>query len=221
MNGWTLVRASLRHHARAGALVAAGAAVGTAVLCGALAVGDSVLWDVQGVRVDSRVACIREVEWARFEPNFFVVFPSGPLDDAPHSYVLLSRVEDEGARARLQRSVVEAHPNVSTLDLAQVQRSIESVLDKVLLAVRFTLFAKRETGHAIAGMTRKASTARRQSAAAQTPSSASTVSVSFTYELKAVVMVSSTAATSEVKRASSSPLWRCSCHDGGSASRRA
>ena len=90
-----------------------------------------------GSRVDSRVACLREVEWARFEPNFFVVFPEGPLDGAPHSYVLLSRVEDAEARARLQRAVVEAHPNVSTLDLAQVQRSIESVLDKVLLAVRF------------------------------------------------------------------------------------
>jgi putative ABC transport system permease protein len=102
-----------------------------------LAVGDAVVWDVQGVRVDSRVACLREVEWARFEPNFFVVFPEGPLDGAPHSYVLLSRVEDAEARARLQRAVVEAHPNVSTLDLAQVQRSIESVLDKVLLAVRF------------------------------------------------------------------------------------
>jgi putative ABC transport system permease protein len=102
-----------------------------------LAVGDAVLWDVQGVRVDSRVACLREVEWARFEPNFFVVFPEGALDGAPHSYVLLSRVEDAEARARLQRAVVEAHPNVSTLDLAQVQRSIESVLDKVLLAVRF------------------------------------------------------------------------------------
>ena len=95
------------------------------------------VWDVQGVRIDSRVACLREVEWARFEPNFFVVFPEGPLDSAPHSYVLLSRVEDAEARARLQRAVVEAHPNVSTLDLAQVQRSIESVLDKVLLAVRF------------------------------------------------------------------------------------
>ena len=102
-----------------------------------LAVGDAVVWDVQGVRIDSRVACLREVEWARFEPNFFVVFPEGPLDSAPHSYVLLSRVEDAEARARLQRAVVEAHPNVSTLDLAQVQRSIESVLDKVLLAVRF------------------------------------------------------------------------------------
>jgi putative ABC transport system permease protein len=100
-------------------------------------IGDEIVWDVQGVPVPSRVAVLREVEWARFEPNFFVVFPDGPLDDAPQTYVLLSRVDDPVRRARLQREVVEAHPNVSTLDLAQVQRAIEGVLDKVILAVRF------------------------------------------------------------------------------------
>jgi putative ABC transport system permease protein len=100
-------------------------------------VGDEIVWDVQGVPVPSRVAVLREVEWARFEPNFFVVFPEGPLDAAPQSYVLLSRVDDPARRAHLQRAVVEAHPNVSTLDLAQVQRAIEGVLDKVVLAIRF------------------------------------------------------------------------------------
>ena len=99
--------------------------------------GDEIVWDVQGVPVRSRVAALREVEWARFEPNFFVLFPQGPLDAAPQSHVILSRVEDAGARARLQRAVVEAHPNVSTLDLAQVQQAIEGVLDKVVLAIRF------------------------------------------------------------------------------------
>jgi putative ABC transport system permease protein len=99
--------------------------------------GDEITWDLQGVPLVSRVAVLRTVEWARFEPNFFVVFPEGPLAAAPQSYVLLSRVEDTGARARLQRSVVEKHPNVSTLDLAQVQRAIEGILDRVVLAVRF------------------------------------------------------------------------------------
>ncbi len=102
-----------------------------------LGLGDEVVWDVQGVAVPSRVAALREVQWVRFSPNFFVVFPEGPLDAAPRSFVLLARVEDEARRARLQREVVEAHPNVSTLDLAQVQRAIESVLDKVVLGVRF------------------------------------------------------------------------------------
>ena len=92
---------------------------------------------MQGVSVPSRVACLREVQWARFEPNFFVVFPEGPLEQAPRSFVLLARVEGTRRRARLQREVVEAHPNVSALDLAQVQQAVEAVLDKVVLAVRF------------------------------------------------------------------------------------
>ena len=33
--------------------------------------------------------------------------------------------------------MVEAYPNVSSLDLTQVQRTVEGVLDKVVLAVRF------------------------------------------------------------------------------------
>jgi putative ABC transport system permease protein len=102
-----------------------------------IGIGDEVVWDVQGVLVPSRVAALREVQWARFEPNFFVVFPEGPLEAAPRSHVVLARVEDAARRARLQRAVVEAHPNVSTLDLAQVQRTIEGVLDQVALGVRF------------------------------------------------------------------------------------
>ena len=55
------------------------------------------------------------------------------------------------ARARLQRGVVEAHPNVSTLDLAQVQRAIERVLDRVILAVRFMALFSLAAGATRAG----------------------------------------------------------------------
>jgi len=100
-------------------------------------VGDPIVWDVQGVLVPTRVACLREVDWARFEPNFFVVFPEGPLDKAPQTFVVLARVEDPARRTALQQEVVAAHPNVSALDLTQVQRAIETILDRVVLAIRF------------------------------------------------------------------------------------
>jgi len=102
-----------------------------------VSVGDPIVWDVQGVLVPSRVACLREVDWARFEPNFFVVFPEGPLDAAPQTFVMLARVEDAGRRTALQQQIVAVHPNVSTLDLTQVQRAIETILDRVVLAIRF------------------------------------------------------------------------------------
>ena len=91
-------------------------------------VGDTVTWDVQGVTVPTRVASLREVEWARFEPNFFVVFPEGPLDEAPQTFLTLTRVADADRRARLQRGVAEAFPNVTALDLAQVQEVIEKMI---------------------------------------------------------------------------------------------
>jgi putative ABC transport system permease protein len=100
-------------------------------------VGDAIDWDVQGVTVRSRVANLREVEWARFEPNFFAIFAPGPLDEAPQTFVTLTRLDDVAGRARLQRAVVEALPNVSTLDIAEVQQTIEGILSQVGAAIRF------------------------------------------------------------------------------------
>jgi putative ABC transport system permease protein len=99
--------------------------------------GDEIVWDVQGRALRTRVAHLREVEWARFEPNFFVVFPEGPLDEAPQSFVFLSRIEDASARGRFQRAAVERFPNVTAIDLSQVQQAIERVVSRVSLAIRF------------------------------------------------------------------------------------
>jgi putative ABC transport system permease protein len=109
-------------------------------------VGDTIVWDVQGVRVPTRLTSVREVNWARFEPNFFAVFEPGALEGAPTSHVVLTGVADATARARLQRAVVDVYPNVSSLDLALIQDSIERILDKVAVAVRFMALFSLATG---------------------------------------------------------------------------
>ena len=109
-------------------------------------VRDTIVWDIQGVAVTSVVASLREVNWARFEPNFFAVFPSEALQDAPQSHVLLSRVDDPAVMGRLQREIVERHPNVTTIDLTSLQRTIEKVIGSVILAVRFMALFSLATG---------------------------------------------------------------------------
>lgn len=100
-------------------------------------VGDEIVWDVQGVKVPSKVANLRTVDWGRFQTNFFVVFESGVLDRAPQMLVTLTRVDSAAARGQLQRQMAEKFPNVSAIDLSLVQEAIESVLSKATLAVRF------------------------------------------------------------------------------------
>jgi putative ABC transport system permease protein len=102
-----------------------------------VAVGDAIVWDVQGITLPSRVSSIREVDWARFEPNFFVVFAPGALDKAPQTEVLLTRIGSPAERGRFQRRLAERFPNVSTLDLSQLQEALERLVDRVALAIRF------------------------------------------------------------------------------------
>ena len=99
--------------------------------------GDVVTWDVQGVEVPTRVTSFRDVNWARFEPNFFAVFAPGALEKAPKQFVLLTNVPDGVSAARVQRAVVQRFPNVSAIDLSIIRKTISEIVDRVSVAIRF------------------------------------------------------------------------------------
>jgi putative ABC transport system permease protein len=102
-----------------------------------LKLGDRVTWDVQGVPIESRITSTRRVDWARFATNFFFVFPTGVLEQAPQSFVALMRVDNANDRAAIQRDLVKRHSNITVIDVAQVQAALEQIIGKVTLAIRF------------------------------------------------------------------------------------
>ncbi len=99
--------------------------------------GDKIGLDVQGIPLEGRVASLRKVEWQRVEPNFFLLFPRGVLEEAPATYVLLTRVETAERSARLQRAVVANFPNVSTIDVTLILQTLDTLLSKISLVVQF------------------------------------------------------------------------------------
>ncbi|MEZ4417549.1 MAG: FtsX-like permease family protein [Gemmatimonadota bacterium] len=99
--------------------------------------GDRITWDVQGRSIETEITSLRRVDWARFQTNFFVVFEPGVLEDAPQTLLALARVPDAAARSTMQRDLVRAFPNVSVLDLAQVQQTLDTILGTVSGAIRF------------------------------------------------------------------------------------
>lgn len=100
-------------------------------------VGDRVTWNFQGVQIETRIANLRKVDWARFDTNFFVVFEPGVLERAPQSFVTLARVEGATRRQTLEGDIVRRNPNVTVVDLALVQETLSRIIDRVMLAVRF------------------------------------------------------------------------------------
>ena len=114
-----------------------------------VALGDELLFEVQGVLLSTTIASLREVDWQRVQPNFFVVFPEGVLENAPQFYAIVARAESNQQAARLQRAVVERFSNVSVIDLSLILSTLNSILAKVSGAMRFIALFTIVTGVAV------------------------------------------------------------------------
>ncbi len=109
-------------------------------------VGDTIVFNVQGMLMQTSVASIRKVDWGRVQLNFSIVFPKGVLEDAPQFNVLTTNAPNEESSAALQRDLVTKFPNVSILDLRQVYTIIEDILNKVSWIINFMAFFSIITG---------------------------------------------------------------------------
>jgi putative ABC transport system permease protein len=108
--------------------------------------GDEIVFDVQGVPVKTRIGSLRRVDWRRMQPNFFVVFPEGVLEDAPKFHVMALRVASPEQSAQIQQAVVRAEPNVSAIDLGAIMQALDNVYSKASFVVEFLALFTVVTG---------------------------------------------------------------------------
>jgi len=111
-----------------------------------LALGDELVFDVQGVLMTNQVAHIRKVDWKRVQPNFFVVFPTGVLEDAPGFHIITTRVAGREESAAMQKALVRAVPTVSAIDLTLVLDTVDAILGKISFVIRFMALFTVATG---------------------------------------------------------------------------
>jgi putative ABC transport system permease protein len=98
--------------------------------------GDQLVFDVQGLPITTRIASLRKVDWRRIQPNFFVVFPRGVLEDAPSMDVLVLHASADESTS-LQRALYERYPTISIIDLRLVLQTLDSIISKISYVVRF------------------------------------------------------------------------------------
>jgi putative ABC transport system permease protein len=109
-------------------------------------VGDRIVFNVQGVLMDTEVASLREVNWGRMQLNFSVLFPTGVLETAPQFHVITTHAPDEAASAALQKDLVKAFPTVSILDIRQLLGLVEDIINKISWVINFMAFFSILTG---------------------------------------------------------------------------
>ncbi len=100
--------------------------------------GDAMRFDVQGVPIEGRVSCLKQIRWNSFQPNFFVTVQPGVLEEAPQTFLASIPAVAADAREELRARIAERFPNVAAVDVSAAVKRLTELLDQLALAVSAT-----------------------------------------------------------------------------------
>lgn len=101
-----------------------------------LKIGDLLRFDVQGVEVEARLANLRRINWNGFEPNFFIQFPDGALNEAPKTWVMTVKKSERLAPVEIQSLVTSQFVNVTSINVEEALTAVAALLSKMSTALR-------------------------------------------------------------------------------------
>ncbi|MGK9063981.1 ABC transporter permease [Stutzerimonas chloritidismutans] len=112
-----------------------------------LALGDRLSFTVGGVTRDAVVTSLREVNWDSFQPNFYMIFEPGTLQDMPTTYMTSFHLPagNERELVRLARDF----PAATVLQVDALLVQLRSILGQVSIAVEYVLMFVLAAGLAV------------------------------------------------------------------------
>ena len=102
--------------------------------------GDLLTFNVQEVLVEAIVINLRRVQWNSFQPNFFILFQPGVLEDAPGTFLGSIGGLDASLRLNVQNRIVSDYPNVSVIDVTRMVGRVLKISDQMVLALRLMAY---------------------------------------------------------------------------------
>ncbi|HEX4235189.1 MAG TPA: FtsX-like permease family protein [Caldimonas sp.] len=99
-----------------------------------LKLGDTLRFDLGGTPIEGRITSLRKVDWSSMRVNFFVLFPTATMVDAPVSYIAAYRAPETPG---FDNAISRDFPNITSIDVSASIAQVQRVLDQVVRAVEF------------------------------------------------------------------------------------
>lgn len=112
-----------------------------------LKLGDHLTFSIGGMEREALVSSLRTVNWDSFQPNFYMIFQPGTLQNLPTTY-LTSFYLAPGHDSQLV-ALSRAFPAVTILQVDALLNQLRSILGQVTLAVEYVLLFVLAAGLAV------------------------------------------------------------------------
>ncbi len=95
--------------------------------------GDRLTFDILGLEFDGVIKSERQVKWTSFLPNFFILFPTGVLEDTPKTF--LASVKMSQKTLLFMSEMSAKFPNVSIIDVKDITNKVSRVMSEMSTAL--------------------------------------------------------------------------------------
>jgi putative ABC transport system permease protein len=103
-----------------------------------LKIGDEIVVNVLGRDIPARIGNMRTVDWQNLGINLVLVFSPNAFKGAPHTHIatLTEGHPDPAGDARIIKSVADAFPMVTSVQVREALETIGTVVTNLVLAIR-------------------------------------------------------------------------------------
>ena len=102
-----------------------------------LELGDVIHFSIGGLDLKGKITSMRSVQWDSFQPNFFIIFEPGTLDEFPASYITSFYLPVE--QKNVLNQILKQMPTVTIIELDAIMEQVQAILDQVTLAIEFIM----------------------------------------------------------------------------------
>jgi putative ABC transport system permease protein len=102
-----------------------------------LKVGDELIFSIQGRNLNATVASVRAVAWDNMQPNFYIIFSPGGLDDFPSTYMTSFHLEK--TEKLFLNTLLNSYPTMTVIEVDALIEQIQIIISQVTLAIELVL----------------------------------------------------------------------------------
>jgi len=100
-------------------------------------VGDLFTFSMGGIQLDAELTSLRSVNWDSMQPNFYIMFPEGVLENFSPNWITSTRIEREDKI--FISNLLSAYPTILVIALDEIINRIRLVINRVSTGLELML----------------------------------------------------------------------------------
>ena len=99
--------------------------------------GDKLSFQIGEQKITAIVVSLRSLEWSSFQPNFYIIFPTGVINHLPTTYITSFYVDIK--HRQVINELTHLFPGTTIIDVASILEQVRDMIDKIALAIEYLL----------------------------------------------------------------------------------